>query len=908
MLKFNRFKKAYCLTLSLIIAITALSTGSLNVKAKAASSENELNYFEKSMYPEKVITLRSAAKEVETEKGAPYITLQSDNTLSINKNSEEAAKFELYSFGDGTYALKSIENGKYLSLKAYKSEDEKVIKADADLVGWNERFIINENSNGQIYITSHYTYNRDESNRNNKYRRVSLVTYKEQKHTLSLNAEEPAEGTDLFIVTEDNSPTLYPRVYPTVSGNTAILKWNVVEGYSSEDNYSVKVSSKEGTDSKDVRVTINDHQVTAVVDKLSSGKDYDITVSTIDHNKVVASTEVPIRIFEHPGIMHSTEELDALKYHIENKMEPWYSDWLHLRNSVSSNLSSLDFYPKPHEGVGRGNPSDSGNMGDFEKSGQAAYLHALKWVVTGDSRHADKVVEILNAWAYQLQVIDGRDNILGAGLNAYKFANAAEIIRYYNGGYEAYKDEDFKQLQSMMINVVYPVIQDAGIPMIANGNWDTAAYLSMISIGVLCDNMEIFNRAINFYKSPEINGSIKNYIIVTGQTQESGRDQAHAQLGIGTMAMTAEVAWQQGIDLYSLENNRLYKAFEYSAKHNLFYDVSFEPVPNIFGRTDQWAYWPDRLDQQMQVRGEFRDIYELALSHYQGRMGLSAEWTQKAAEAMRPEGYVHIDGLGFGTLTKYAGEPTEQPRPRFKIRTREGSMYERQFIQLPDGTYTAETKESYLGLQPDHTLAITAKYADAPYFELHTFEDGSYALKSLANNKYLSVKADDQYVIKADAESVGKNEKFKFYGNGNGINYLTFPGLDNRRVSLVDSYQGSNGTSDTFTLSLNATTPKKDMDMFVFMYNHVQPDVLISGGIRYIHSLDMKEGIKHSLSAKLNSALRSIEDENQKASINKMGAVMNEINAQKGKSLNTNQANELNRLMNDTIKSIHSAF
>ncbi len=37
----------------------------------------------------------------------------------------------------------------------------------------------------------------------------------------------------------------------------------------------------------------------------------------------------------------------------------------------------------------------------------------------------------------------------------------------------------------MMLNVIYPVIQDLGLPMIANGNWDTAAMSGMVSIGAV---------------------------------------------------------------------------------------------------------------------------------------------------------------------------------------------------------------------------------------------------------------------------------------------------------------------------------------------------------------------------------------------------------------------------------------
>ena len=51
------------------------------------------------------------------------------------------------------------------------------------------------------------------------------------------------------------------------------------------------------------------------------------------------------------------------------------------------------------------------------------------WCITGDEAHAKKAVEILNAWSATLKKMDGHDVQLGAGLNGFKFVNAAELMR-----------------------------------------------------------------------------------------------------------------------------------------------------------------------------------------------------------------------------------------------------------------------------------------------------------------------------------------------------------------------------------------------------------------------------------------------------------------------------------------------
>ena len=50
---------------------------------------------------------------------------------------------------------------------------------------------------------------------------------------------------------------------------------------------------------------------------------------------------------------------------------------------------------------------------------------------------------------------------------------------------------------------------------------------------------------------------------------ESGRDQAHTQLGIGHQAEACQIAWNQGIDIWSDLSDR----YEHSPTCFLFYSV-----------------------------------------------------------------------------------------------------------------------------------------------------------------------------------------------------------------------------------------------------------------------------------------------------------------------------------------------
>src|SRR5699024_1094367 len=106
-------------------------------------------------------------------------------------------------------------------------------------------------------------------------------------------------------------------------------------------------------------------------------------VVNYNNENIQVSGQTNFKSFTHPGIQLNNENLQNMKQHIQDKEEPWYSDYLKLRDNVPNQQSSVDYVTNVHEGVGRGDPAGHGNIGDFEKAGNAAYFNALQWVITG---------------------------------------------------------------------------------------------------------------------------------------------------------------------------------------------------------------------------------------------------------------------------------------------------------------------------------------------------------------------------------------------------------------------------------------------------------------------------------------------------------------------------------------------
>lgn len=319
--------------------------------------------------------------------------------------------------------------------------------------------------------------------------------------------------------------------------------------------------------------------------------------------------------FLHPGLLQNREDLEFMKKKILSGEQPWKDAYGRLYKSAS-----LDFVPKPFTHVIRGSyghPAIGGS--ELTASSNQAYAQAIIWYVTGKKEHAQKAIEILNAWSYKLWDFDENDAKLLASWTGHVFANAAEILRYSNSGWQ---QKDIEQFKRMLLTVYYPTQKDF-FPE-ANGNWDVAFANSLLCIAIFCDNREIFNATINHLERGEGNGGFTKYIYPTGQCQETTRDQAHTQLGLGELSQAFQVAWTQGYDLYSGADNRLALGLEYTAKYMMGEDV---PVYGIISETP---------------RRRFSNIYLSAYQHYHYEVGLEMPYTSRAVDSAKSRSSIDL--------------------------------------------------------------------------------------------------------------------------------------------------------------------------------------------------------------------------------------------------------------------------
>ncbi len=364
--------------------------------------------------------------------------------------------------------------------------------------------------------------------------------------------------------------------------------------------------------------------------------------------------------FIHPGLLHTQADFDRMKAKVATNASPWIEGWNVL---IANGHASLTWAPNPQAQIHRNDGTNPDNYMTFANDVAAAYACALRWKVSGDNQYADKAVQIMNAWSSMLTKItwsDGHyDGSLVAGIQGYQFANAAEIIRTYAGWAAA----DFARFQSMMLTVFYPMVSGiftAPSSLLVYSNWDLCAMAAAVSIAVLCDDREQFDTVINYFKKGLGNGAVAQTVYYVhpgylGQTQESGRDQGHNTLSISLLSAVCEMAWNQGVDLYGYDNNRVLAAAEYVAKGNLiasgttYYTVPFANYTN--GSMVDTMF-------STSARGTIRPEWALVYHHYANRKGLAAPYTLEFMQLTQPEGgggnygpnSGGYDQLGYGTL------------------------------------------------------------------------------------------------------------------------------------------------------------------------------------------------------------------------------------------------------------------
>ena len=296
----------------------------------------------------------------------------------------------------------------------------------------------------------------------------------------------------------------------------------------------------------------------------------------------------------------------------------------------------------PYEVVARDGEfarTKGGSERDMWTAWQSAKVAETSKSKTDREAHAAKALEIINAYASTLQRFDGHDAPLCA-IQGYWLVRAMMIMKEM--AHSGAVREATSSWQAMIRRAMLPMMAkfEADSPY-ANGNWGAIVNRLRMACAIFMQDSTLYQASIDYFLHANDNGSLPNYISKTGQCQETGRDQAHAQLGLGALCDICEMAWEYGQsvncksvncnyhDLWGALDNRMLKGMEYTARYNLGYDVPFETWTDCTGLYCNWT------EPGSMGRGRIRCIYDLPYNHFVKRKGLKMPYTKKLLDLQR---------------------------------------------------------------------------------------------------------------------------------------------------------------------------------------------------------------------------------------------------------------------------------
>lgn len=385
------------------------------------------------------------------------------------------------------------------------------------------------------------------------------------------------------------------------------------------------------------------------------------------------------RGFIHPGGLHTQADFDRIKQQLADGNKKVTEAMNKLRMAEYAQPTAATY---PTETIVRGGSGE--NYINTCRGAAIAYQNALRWKIEDNQACAKHAVEVLMKWCNTTKNVTGSsDQFLAFGLYGYQFAQAAELMRDYEG----WKPADFEKFKKWMLNIWYQgaidflrrhngTWENSGKWWQAPGhywsNWGLCNAMCVLSIGVLCDDVFIYNQGlgaikydqVGTFKNPRTDNPILadglteflgNFVVTTypseletgaygklGQLNESGRDAGHASMSLGLAVDIAHQIWNQGDDLFAYMDHRLAAGIEYLAAQTQNVEglpwVNYHYYTNGFYYTDSrsWLMTGPAMGAQM------RPYWGTVIGIYEGVKGVKMPFSEQAYEKMG------IDGGGQG--------------------------------------------------------------------------------------------------------------------------------------------------------------------------------------------------------------------------------------------------------------------
>jgi len=334
---------------------------------------------------------------------------------------------------------------------------------------------------------------------------------------------------------------------------------------------------------------------------------------------------------QHPGVFLNQEMLNALVIsYNEGERDSMYNAMMHYKRDASVDNCN------PGTIIEHAESQDL-----FTICAIAANRYVNDFILTGNAQAEQNAIALFNKFSQVASFnIEGTSKLI-TGIKIGHLYHAADLLRSWGTRWQQSEQDAFSAATRRLF---VDVLKD--YPTIFGGNWQLAQGYSLLAIAVWLDDKALFLETVRHFHQSSLlkdNARLDIYLLPNGQNHESTRDQLHAQMGILAAAQMAQIAFNQGIDLWEGEHYSIGRAFEHFALYNYAQtdDVPFQMQTNTFHPNGSATYGRKTL-MSTEYRSHFRAVWNMVNHHYTNYRGTEFTEVKKKSDS-------RVNGPGSGT-------------------------------------------------------------------------------------------------------------------------------------------------------------------------------------------------------------------------------------------------------------------
>lgn len=269
------------------------------------------------------------------------------------------------------------------------------------------------------------------------------------------------------------------------------------------------------------------------------------------------TSKMTLQSIKHPATTLGASQLQNLK---TSKTSP--NSILNTGFNLLSKDAKLDHKSRALARIDIG-PYGAG-IGHDEFTGDSMQIYnlTLMFIATNDYRYMKKAIELQDDWNVKCQSFKGSNAPLECAWGATVMIRAVELLKY-NKPANIPWDTSFEQrFKAFLQRVITPNLLSRYYEITKwNNNWILTIQEALLQYYLFIDDMGNANRIITDFQA----AVIKCVPHECGMCTETKRDLIHTQFQLGSIVQFMEMCYHQGLDLYNIHSNCLFRFMEYHA-------------------------------------------------------------------------------------------------------------------------------------------------------------------------------------------------------------------------------------------------------------------------------------------------------------------------------------------------------